>query len=80
MVARPRPLDELLKLPADARAAAAAELLRSLDDEAEPGAADAWDEELDRRAAEVEAGTAATMTFDEYRAYLRDRRAARSTR
>lgn len=80
MVARPRQLDELLKLPAEARAAAAEELLRSLDDEDEPGAAEAWDVEIERRAAEVAAGTAETMTLDEYRAHLRARRAARAAR
>lgn len=80
MVARPHQLDELLKLPAEARAAAAEELLRSLDDGDEPGAAEAWDAEIERRAAEVAAGTAETMTLDEYRAHLRARRAARAAR
>jgi Putative addiction module component len=39
----------------------ALELLRSLDGEPEPGACEAWDAEIDRRAAEVTAGTANTI-------------------
>jgi len=46
----------------------------------EPGAAEAWDAEIERRADEVRAGTASTMTLDEYRAHVRARRAARESR
>jgi len=55
-------------------------LIRSLDSEHDADAADAWDEEIERRAAEVEAGTAETMTLDEYRSHIRARRAARARR
>jgi hypothetical protein len=55
-------------------------LLRSLDDEPEPDAAGAWDDEIERRGAEVDAGTADTLTLDEYRAHVRQRRAARVRR
>jgi putative addiction module component (TIGR02574 family) len=73
-------LAEMLRLPIEERAKLALELLRSLDGEADPDAADAWDAEIERRGAEVDAGTADTMTLDEYRAHVRDRRAARARR
>jgi putative addiction module component (TIGR02574 family) len=55
-------------------------LIRSLDAEPELGSEQAWDAELARRGAEVDAGTAETMTIDEYRAHVRQRRAARTHR
>ena len=68
----------MLRLAPQERAKLALELLRSLDGEPEPGAVEAWDEEIERRGAEVDAGTADTMTLDEYRAHVRQRRAARA--
>ena len=79
-MAAPDLLNEILRLPPDERAKLALELLRSLDGEPESGAAEAWDAEIERRGAEVEAGTAETMTLDEYRAHVRARRAARARR
>jgi putative addiction module component (TIGR02574 family) len=76
-------LSEVLALPVGERARVALALLRSLDGEAgEPDgdAAKAWDDEIERRGAEVEAGTAETMTLEEYRAHVRRRRAARAPR
>ena len=73
-------LAEMLRLPAEERAKLALELLRSLDGEPDPTAASAWEEEIERRGTEVDAGTAATMTLDEYRAHVRVRRSARSAR
>ena len=70
-------LAEILRLPAEERARLALELIRSLDSEADADAAAAWDVEIERRGAEVDAGTARTMTLDEYRAHVRARRAAR---
>lgn len=70
-------LADILRLPAEDRARLALELIRSLDGAPDADAAAAWDTELDRRAAEVEAGTAETMTLAEYRAHVRRRRAAR---
>ena len=70
-------LDEALSLPDNERAKVALELLRSLGGEPEPGASKAWEEEIDRRAAEVVAGTADTMTLDAYRLHVRQRRSAR---
>ena len=73
-------LTEILRLPAEERARLALELLRSLDGEPDPDANAAWDAELERRGAEVDAGTAETLTLDEYRAHVRARRAARAGR
>ena len=71
-------LAEILGLPAEERARLALALIRSLDEEPEAGAADAWDAEIDRRGAEVDAGLAETMSLDEYRVHVRQRRAARA--
>src|ERR1700759_1571110 len=60
--------------------AATLESIRGLDSEHDADAAEAWDEEIERRAAEVEAGTGWTMTLDEYRDHIRARRAARARR
>jgi putative addiction module component (TIGR02574 family) len=73
-------LTEILRLPAEQRAKLALELIRSLNDGRDADAAAAWDDEIERRAAEVEAGTAETITLDEYRAHVRARRAARAPR
>ena len=73
-------LAEILRLPVEERARLALELIRSLDAEAEAGAAEIWDAETARRGAEVDAGIAETMTVDEYRAHVRQRRAARARR
>jgi putative addiction module component (TIGR02574 family) len=73
-------LAEMLKLPEEERARLALELLRSLDGEPEQGVVDAWDTEIERRGAEVEAGTAETITLEEYREHVRQRRAARARR
>ena len=71
-------LADMLRLPPEERARLALELIRSLDGQADPDAAQAWEAEIERRGGEVEGGTAATMTLDEYRAHVRARRAARS--
>lgn len=73
-------LVELLDLPAEERARLALELIRSLDGEPEPGTDEAWDAEIERRGAEVEAGSADNITLTEYRAHVRRRRAARASR
>jgi putative addiction module component (TIGR02574 family) len=46
------------RLDLDARAELAAELLASLDGPADPDAEDAWQAEIERRVAAIEAGTA----------------------
>lgn len=73
-------LSEILRLPAEARARLALELLRSLDGDPDADATTAWDAEIDRRGAEVDAGTADTMTLEDYRAHVRARRALRAAR
>jgi len=71
-------LAEILRLPPEERARLALELIRSLDTDADPDASHAWDAEIARRGAEVDAGTAETITIDEYWAHVRRRRAARA--
>jgi len=73
-------LAEVLRLPIEERAKLALELLRSLDGDPEPGASEMWDAEIERRGAEVDAGTADTVTLEAYREHVRRRRAARAHR
>lgn len=75
MVARPNQLDELLRMPAADRAAAAEELLRSLED-AEADDTDlraAWAAELERRVAQPTLGVPEETVLDEGRRRLRAR-------
>ena len=80
MMAATDVLRELLLLPSEERARLALELIRSLDGEPDSDATAAWDAEIERRAAEVAAGTAPTMSLAEYRAHVRTRRVARTRR
>jgi putative addiction module component (TIGR02574 family) len=73
-------LADILRLPAEDRARLALELIRSLDGEPDIDAAQAWDAEIERRGDEVDRDAADTMTLDEYRAHVRQRRAARANR
>ena len=73
-------LADILRLPAEERARLAPELIRSLDGEPDADAAQAWDFEIERRGAEVDSDVGDTMTLDEYRAHVRQRRAARAKR
>ena len=50
-------LADALRLEPDARAEVAAELLASLDGPADPDAEAAWDAEIERRIAAIQAGT-----------------------
>ena len=50
-------LADALRLEPDARAEVAAELLASLDGPADPDAEAAWDAQIERRIAAIEAGT-----------------------
>jgi putative addiction module component (TIGR02574 family) len=79
-MAAPDVLTEILRLPPEQRARIALELIRSLDGQPDADAAAAWDAEIERRGAEVDAGTAEAMSLDEYRAHVRSRRAARARR
>ena len=73
----PEPDEELfshaLALPAAERARLAHELLRSLDESEEAGAAEAWLVEIERRAREIQTGTVAPVEWSEVRARLRSR-------
>lgn len=73
-------LTEILRLPPRERARLALELIRSLDGEQEPDSARAWDAEIERRGAEVDAGTAHTMSLDDYQEHVRQRRMTRMKR
>lgn len=70
-------LPELLKLPAHERARLATELVQSLDESEDPDAAEAWLEELDRRAREVVSGTAKLEDWTEVRRRIELRLRAR---
>lgn len=69
-------VDELLKLPADERSAAAEALLISLEDEPEEDPAEveaAWAAEIERRIEENAPGIPAETVFAEIRARLQNR-------
>lgn len=58
-------LADALRLEPDVRAEVAAELLASLDGPAEEDAEAAWDAEIDRRIAAIEAGTIQLESWSE---------------
>lgn len=58
-------------LPTQDRARLVEELLESMQGEADPGAEAAWDREIERRVAEVEAGTAKLIPAEEVHAEAR---------
>ena len=60
-------LADALRLDDNARAELAAELLASLDGPADPDAGEAWDKEIERRIAAIEAGHIALEPWDEIR-------------
>ncbi len=60
-------LADALRLDDDARAQLAAELVASLDGPADPGAGRAWDAEIERRIAAIEAGTIPLEPWDQVR-------------
>jgi putative addiction module component (TIGR02574 family) len=60
---------QALALTENDRAALAGFLLTSLDPEPDPGLTEAWDREIHSPAAELDAGTAESVTWDE----LKDR-------
>jgi putative addiction module component (TIGR02574 family) len=60
-------LADALRLDDDARAALAAELLGSLDGPADPDAENAWDAEIQRRIAAIEAGTIQLESWEQVR-------------
>lgn len=58
-------LADALRLEPDARAEVAAELLASLDGPVDPDAEAAWDAEIDRRVAAIDAGTIGLESWSE---------------
>ena len=63
-------LSTLLRLPASDRARFARELLASLDEAADPTAAEEWIGEIERRVDEVVSGTAKLERWDAVRARI----------
>ncbi|HWN69624.1 MAG TPA: addiction module protein [Haliangium sp.] len=66
-----------MALPVEKRARLAHELLASLDEGEDAGAAEAWLQEIDRRAREVEAGTASLEEWSAVRERLARRWASK---
>ena len=64
---------EVLRLPESERAELAHELVKSLDAPIDADAADAWDREILRRLAQIDAGTARLVDRDELRRRMRAR-------
>lgn len=60
-------LADALRLDLDARAAIAAELLGSLDGPPDPDAEAAWNVEIERRVAAIEAGTVQIESWEDVR-------------
>ena len=65
--------DELLKLGSQDRAALAHFLIDTLDDEDEDGVDEAWHDELVRRNAQIEAGTAVGIPAEQVFQALREK-------
>ena len=65
--------ETLLSLPEEDRAWLAAELAASLDGPADAGVAEAWDEEVQRRIADVRAGKAKLVSWAEVSERLEER-------
>lgn len=63
--------DEALMLSEAERAELALDLVKSLDAPPDAGAAEAWETELLRRLAEIDAGTATLIDRDEFRQRMR---------
>lgn len=64
---------EALELTSTERAELAHDLVASLDAPAEPGVAEAWDDEVLRRLEQIESGTAALIDREEFTRRMRER-------
>ena len=64
-------LDSALALTPQERAIAAAKLIISLDDEADPAAEFAWADEIARRIEEIDSGTVKLVPWEEARRIIR---------
>ena len=65
--------EEAMRLDAKERATLMRLLIDTLDNESEEGSEDAWRAEIDRRIAELDAGTVDTIAWEELRARLYQR-------
>ena len=63
-------LKQALSLDERDRASLAGALIESLHGDAEPGAADAWEKEIERRVAKLESGSVKTVPWFEVRERL----------
>jgi putative addiction module component (TIGR02574 family) len=63
-------LAQSLSLPAPERARVAREIIASLDDETDADAAERWLDEIRRRAAELDAGSAEAVEWEQLRTRL----------
>ena len=66
-------LEEALKLSPEARAALAASLIESLDDEVDEGAEAAWAAEIAKRIEELDSGTVTPIPWPEARRRILER-------
>ena len=65
--------DAVLQLPDEDRAWLAAEILASLDGPPDPGVESAWEEEIDRRVAEIESGAVELLDWQVVKARLAEK-------
>jgi putative addiction module component (TIGR02574 family) len=65
--------DAVLQLPDEDRAWLAVEILASLDGPADAGVESAWEEEIDRRVAEIESGAVELVDWQVVRARLAEK-------
>jgi len=65
--------DAVLQLPEEDRAWLAAEILASLEGPADAGVEAAWEEEIDRRVAEIESGAVELLDWQVVKAQLAEK-------
>ncbi len=62
---------QVLSLSESERAELASQLIKSLDGPADEGVAEAWEEEIVRRIAQIDSGEAELLSLDEFRRRMR---------
>ncbi len=63
-------MEEVLRLPQEARAALAGSLIESLDDQVDEDAEVAWSREIARRIEELDSGVVKTVSWAEARRWI----------